>query len=129
SAESICINLLSLVAFSLAFNYRFTAFALMFFGISILYFSLKQKIKVKTKVWLYILPWIAFYIWFAIGFFYSEDKYGSYRDLETKFSLLALPILIGIFTKASKNKLMVVFISFIAGLLCIEIISLFYAAS
>ena len=126
--ERINTGLLSLVAFSLAFDYKFTVYALLLSGFFIVFQAIKQKNKVNKKDWLKVLPFILFYVWYAIGFFYSEDKQNSFKDLETKFSLLALPILIGVFTKLSKKDHQLIFTFFIAGLVCMELTSLWHAS-
>ncbi len=116
--------LLSLIAFSLAFDFRVTTLSILLFAVFTLYNRLKEPIKVNPASIMKVAPFITFYAWFAIGFFYSEDKAGSFKDLETKFSLLALPLLITLFTKFERSAANFIYSAFIIGLIIMELICL-----
>lgn len=129
SAEGIKSLFLFLAAFSLALDYRFTTISLILFGVISLYTAIRQKTTVNYNTLIYTLPPTLFYLWYAAGFFYSDNQNESLRDLETKFSLLALPLFIGILNQINNKKLTVLFSSFIAGLLCMMLISLVNAVT
>lgn len=72
------------------------------------------------------LVWIAYFLLFAISYFYSDNKHASVIDLIAKLSFVIFPILIGT-VEIDRKILEKIFNSFIAGLSVIAIYSIVHA--
>ena len=71
-----------------------------------------------------VLAFVGYFLFFAISYFYSTDKAQSSFDLQTKTSLLLLPIIIGAGMNLKKEHIEKVFFSFVLGITTSAIISI-----
>lgn len=120
--------LLSAAAFSIPFKFRPTTFLLISFGIFSLFHFFSFIKKIPRVPLYYSLIFVAFYLFYCLSFFHSSDQLTGFRDLETKFSLFALPVLILCLSKITKIELRWIFYSFLAGLITAEMLALAQAA-
>jgi hypothetical protein len=71
----------------------------------------------RKQLW----AWVALYVWHACSWFWSADKGQAYADLETKLSLMLLPVAIGssgLLHRRNLQKVVVAFIIGLAGVAC-----------
>lgn len=114
-------------AASLPFLFRLTTFFLLIFAFFSIWNAFKNPKPLERKKIFPALAFICYFLLYSISYFYSSDKSGSLQDLETKFSLFALPVLILFFNNINTTRLKFILISFLLGLFLFETISLLYA--
>ncbi|HEY1031995.1 MAG TPA: O-antigen ligase family protein [Flavipsychrobacter sp.] len=107
--------LLCMLAFFVSYPYIFAAATI---GLLMVIWLLQANFadiykKLKERKWLW--PWIGYFLLHAISYTYSANKSQSAFDLQSKFSLLILPIIIGAGVSFDKKKLETIFLSAILG--------------
>jgi hypothetical protein len=80
--------------------------------------ELSHNIKERKALW----PWLLYYLLFAISYFYSDDKQQSLFDLQTKLSLLLLPLIVGAGERIDRRQLERIFLFFVLGVALAAII-------
>lgn len=119
--------LLAILAFTIPFPFIFSAIGI---GVVALVWLLQLNAReVFTNLWQrkILLAWILLYVLFAISYTYSENKDLSALDLQTKFSLLLFPIVIGTRSDMTAQNLERIFLGFVAGVSVIAAYLLFQA--
>lgn len=112
---------LYLTAFLIPFPYSFTSAAIIFTALTWLFTvdikGILPALKQRKALWVFI----AFFIAHACSYFYSADKSESLFDLQTKLSLLILPLIVGTGPSLDKAKTEKLFGAFISGLTLIAL--------
>ena len=115
---------LFLVALSIPMYYRINALAVVLLAVSWIFTADFKSTFTQLKKRPLLICWILWYALHAISYFYSDDKTIASADLESKLSILLLPLVIGTQNKENETLLKGVFTSFIIGLLAICVLSI-----
>ena len=115
---------LFLVALSIPIYYRINALAVVLLAVSWIFTADFKSTFTQLKKRPLLICWILWYALHAISYFYSDDKTIASADLESKLSILLLPLVIGTQNKENETQLKGVFTSFIIGLLAICVLSI-----
>ena len=115
---------LFLVALSIPMYYRINALAVVLLAVSWIFTEDFKSTFTQLKKRPLLICWILWYALHAISYFYSDDKTIASADLESKLSILLLPLVIGTQNKENETQLKGVFTSFIIGLLAICFLSI-----
>lgn len=111
---------LCLLVFSIPFPYAFGSIAVILLIITwLIQLNFKSTLKNLAKrksLWV----WIAFFLLFLISYTYSDNKSQSAFDIQSKISILVLPIIIGAGMKLSRKQTEQVFLSFALGVTAIS---------
>lgn len=70
-----------------------------------------KRLAERKALWI----WLAFFLLYGAGYFYSHDKDQALFELQTKLSFLLLPIIIGAGPEIKENKLQNIFTGLVAG--------------
>lgn len=73
--------------------------------------SLIRQLAKRKALWI----WLAFFLLYVAGYFYSHDKNQALFELQTKLSFLLLPIIIGAGPEIKENKLQNIFTGLVVG--------------
>lgn len=76
-----------------------------------------SNFKERKILWL----WTGFFLLHAVSYFYSDNKDQSLFDLQSKLSILILPIIIGAGTSINRKQLEQVFLAFVIAMSLISI--------
>jgi O-antigen ligase len=115
---------LYLVALSIPMYYRINALAVVLLAISWLFTDDFKTTLSQLKKRPLLICWILWYALHALSYFYSDDKTIAGADLESKLSILLLPLIIGTQSKENELQLKGVFTSFLLGLVTICFLSI-----
>jgi O-antigen ligase len=115
---------LFMVALSIPMYYRINALAVVLLAVSWIFTADFKSTFTQLKKRPLLICWILWYALHAISYFYSNDKTIASADLESKLSILLLPLVIGTQNKENETLLKGVFTSFIIGLLAICVLSI-----
>jgi O-antigen ligase len=115
---------LYLVALSIPMYYRINALAVVLLAISWILTDDFKATLTQLKKRPLLIGWIIWYGLHAISYFYSDDKTIAGADLESKLSILLLPLIIGTQRKENEAQLKGVFTSFLLGLVIICFLSI-----
>lgn len=111
---------LCLLVFSIPFPYAFGSIAVILLIITwLIQLNFKSTLKNLAKrksLWV----WIAFFLLFLISYTYSDNKSQSAFDIQSKISILVLPIIIGAGMKLSRKQTEQAFLSFALGVTAIS---------
>jgi O-antigen ligase len=123
--DKVFVNALCLLAFVIPFPYPFGATSVWVLVLAwLIQGGFANKFKRLSKPG--YLVWIAYFILFALSYFYSKNKEASLLDLTTKLTFVIFPILIGT-VEIDRKTLEKIFNSFIAGLCAIAFFCILYA--
>ncbi len=86
---------LFLVALSIPMYYRINALAVVLLAVSWIFTEDFKSTFTQLKKRPLLICWILWYALHAISYFYSDDKTIASADLESKVSILLLPLVIG----------------------------------
>ncbi len=107
---------LCLLAFTIPFPYKYGAMATIAVIISwLLQFNLKStftNLYNRKILWL----WVAFFLLHGISYFYSINKGQALFDLESKLSILILPIVIGSGLSINNKQLEQIFLTYVVSM-------------
>lgn len=116
--------LLCIIAFTVPFPYKYAAIAsalfFIFWLLQVNFKKLFQALKERKILWF----WGIYFLLFAVSYLYSDNKFMSATDTQTKLSILLMPIAIGAGMQLDKRAVERIFMFFIAGICAIAIYSL-----
>ena len=120
--------ILCILAFSIPLPFLFSSASIILLAfVWLLRFNFQDfatKMKQRKALWL----WIALYLMLALSYFYSADKEQSLLDLETKLSIIILPLLVGAGLDINRQLLERIFLSFVLGVSAVSIFCLVQAS-
>ena len=96
---------LYLVALTIPMYYRINALAVVLLAISWILTDDFKATLTQLKKRPLLIGWIIWYGLHAISYFYSDDKTIAGADLESKLSILLLPLIIGTQSKDNEAQL------------------------
>ena len=108
--------MLCVIAFTLPFRYIYSSIACVVLVVSwVLSADIKQTVRnfISRK---YLWPWVAYYVLCAASYFWSYNKEASIADLQTKLSILLMPVIIGAGMTISQQWLERILLCFISGI-------------
>ncbi|MEZ5018245.1 MAG: O-antigen ligase family protein [Flavipsychrobacter sp.] len=112
---------LCLLAFTIPFPYMYGAIATIFLIVSwLVQFQFKttfSNLKERKILWL----WVGFFLLHAISYFYSENKDQSLFDLQSKLSILILPVIVGAGMSITSKQLEQIFLAFVIAMSLISL--------
>lgn len=112
---------LCLLVFSIPFPYIASSIAVVLLILTwLIQFNYKDTLKKlfsRKALW----AWVALFVLHAISYTYSDNKAQSSFDLQSKLSLLILPIVIGAGMKLNRKNTEYIFLSFVLGITAIAL--------
>lgn len=116
--------ILYVLAFVLSFSFYYAAVSIVLLTLVWLFSTDYKELIGNIKDRKVVLAFVGYYLLFAISYFYSTDKAQASFDLQTKTSLLLLPVVIGAGMNLKKEHIEKVFFSFVLGITTSAIISI-----